>query len=110
MNKLKETGSLEFNMIYHVPNGVFEAVEITNAETKESLGKATFSTQSGNARARGGSPPARPTPAAARPAPAAARNNVINKTAANRGKSVAVSKINKARPAAAAQNNKAQQQ
>ena len=35
---------LEFEMVYHVPSGVFEKVNMVQFDTKQVLGEAQFST------------------------------------------------------------------
>ena len=41
-DKLKEAGAIEFEIIYHVANGVFEVVRMLKGEEREHLGDAEF--------------------------------------------------------------------
>ena len=41
---LCDHGSVEFNMVYHVPSGRFEKVEMINYDTREVIGLAEFTT------------------------------------------------------------------
>ena len=43
MDALKAAGALEFEMVFHGANEVFEKVNMRNSETKEVIGEATFS-------------------------------------------------------------------
>ena len=41
-DKLKEAGSIEFEIVYHVANGVFEVVRMLKGREREHLGDAEF--------------------------------------------------------------------
>ena len=44
MELLRNVGSVEFNMVYHVGERRFEQVEILTSQTRELVGQAEFST------------------------------------------------------------------
>ena len=43
METLQAANALEFEMVYHVNNKIFEKVTMRSAESKDILGQATFS-------------------------------------------------------------------
>ena len=93
METLRAANSLEFEMVYHVNSKTFEKVIMRNADSKDILGNATYSTAAAPAaqQNRGGSPPAPQARAAAaaqsRPA-AAQQRQPAPASAKNRNKSV----------------------
>ena len=66
MELLRNKGSIEFNMVYHVGERRFEKVEIIDSESREILGNAQFEIAERAGRKNvAASPPARSSAAAA---------------------------------------------
>ena len=45
MDKIRQLGSIEFEMVFHVANRKWEEVRMVNSETRELLGNAHFTAE-----------------------------------------------------------------